>query len=73
MSSRQIRNLATELSARLFEREFLKAAGISRRTMQDIFEREKWEKVFEQVFPIKGRFTCAEILVRFDRFHHRLR
>ena len=62
MSSRQIRNLATELSARLFEREFLKAAGISRRTMQDIFEREKWEKVFEQVFPIKGRFTCAEIL-----------
>ena len=62
MSTRQIRNLVTELSARLFDREFLKAAGISRRTMQDVFDREKWMAVFEQAFPVKGRFSCAEIL-----------
>ena len=62
MSTRQIRNLVTELSARLFDREFLKAAGISRRTMQDVFDREKWMTIFEQAFPVKRRFSCAEIL-----------
>ena len=62
MSTRQIRNLVTELSARFFDREFLKMAGISRRTMQDLFDREKWMSVFEQAFPVKGRFSCAEIL-----------
>ena len=62
MSTRQIRNLVTELSARFFDREFLKMAGISRRTMQDLFDREKWMSGFGQVFPVKGRFSCAEIL-----------
>ena len=44
MRSRHARHLATELSARVFDREFLKRAGISRRTMQDIFVRDKWEE-----------------------------
>lgn len=62
MRSRHIRHLATELSARLFDRDFLKNAGVSRRTMQDVFVRDKWEEAFETIFPIKRRFTCAEIL-----------
>ncbi|MBQ6857578.1 MAG: hypothetical protein IJO13_10810 [Lachnospiraceae bacterium] len=62
MRSRQVRRLATELSTRLFEREFLKSAGITKKMMQDIFVRNKWEEIFEEVFPVKRRFTCAEIL-----------
>lgn len=62
MRSRQTRRLATELSTRLFEREFLKSAGITKRMMQDIFVRNKWEEILEEVFPVKRRFSCAEIL-----------
>lgn len=62
MRSRHIRHLATELSARLFDRDFLKNAGISRRTMQDIFVKDKWEEALEEIFPIQRRFTCGEIL-----------
>lgn len=62
MRSRHTRHLVTELSARLFDKEFLKGAGLSRRTMQDIFVRNKWEESFEELFPVKERFTCAQIL-----------
>lgn len=62
MRSRHTRHLETELSARLFDKEFLKSAGLSRRTMQDIFVRDKWEELFEELFPVKERFTCAQIL-----------
>ena len=62
MRSRQIRNLVAELSARLFEREFLKNAGVSRRVMQDVFDRSRWEMILEKMFPVTGRFSCAEIL-----------
>ena len=62
MRSRHVRHLATELSNKLFERDFLKSAGISRRTMQDIFVRNKWEEIFETAFPAKERFSCAQIL-----------
>lgn len=62
MRNRHTRHLVTELSARLFDKEFLKSAGLSRRTMQDIFVRDKWEQLFDEVFPVKGRYTCAEIL-----------
>lgn len=62
MRSRHARHLATELSARVFDREFLKSAGISRRTMQDIFVRDKWEETLEEIFPVKNRFTCLQIL-----------
>ena len=62
MRSRQARRMATELSTRLFERDFLKSAGITKKMMQDLFVRNKWEEILEEVFPIKRRFTCAEIL-----------
>lgn len=62
MRSRHTRHLATELSARLFDREFLKKSGLSRRTMQTVFDRDKWEGVFEALFPPKTRFTCGGIL-----------
>ncbi len=62
MSSRHIRHLATELSARLFDREFLRSSGLTRRTMQTIFDREKWERIFEKTLPASKRFQCGEIL-----------
>ena len=34
MRTKHIRHLASELAARLTDREFLRKAGISRRTMQ---------------------------------------
>lgn len=62
MRSRHVRHLATELSARLFDRDFLKRSGLSRRTVQKIFNREKWESFFETRFPIQDRFSCEELL-----------
>ncbi|MCI8512615.1 MAG: cytidyltransferase-related domain protein [Lachnospiraceae bacterium] len=62
MHSRNIRHLATKLLAGLFDRDFLKSSGLSRRTMQGLFDRERWETVLEEIFPVQKRFTCAEIL-----------
>ncbi len=62
MRSRHARHLATELAGRLFDREFLNRSGLSRRTMQSVFVRDKWEEAFETRFPVTRRFTCAEIL-----------
>ena len=62
MRSRQIRHLLTEWSVRFFDREFLKRAGLSRKTMQDVFDRNKWEVVFGELFPVTERFSCGEIL-----------
>ena len=62
MRTKHIRHLASELAARLTDREFLRKAGISRRTMQEIFVRDKWEEAFERLFPIKERLSCKEIL-----------
>ncbi len=62
MYSRHIRHLATELSARLFDREFLKRVGLTRRTMQGVFNRDKWESALDTIFPIRERFTCEKIL-----------
>lgn len=62
MYSRHIRHLVTEFFAGLFDRDFLKRSMISRRALQGAFVREKWEAVFDSAFPVKKRFTCAEIL-----------
>ncbi len=62
MRNSYTRHLVSELAARLLDREFLKQAGISRRSMQEIFDRSKWEAILDRVFPAPGRFTCAEIL-----------
>lgn len=62
MHSRHTRHLATELSARLFDRDFLKKSGIGRRNMQKLFDRDKWEDTFEELLPAKGRFRCEDIL-----------
>ena len=62
MRSRHTRHLVTELAARLFDRDFLKNAGLSRRTMQDIFVRDKWEEALEGILPAGRRFSCKEIL-----------
>ena len=62
MYSRHIRHLATELSTRLFDREFLKRVGLTRRTMQGVFNRDKWESALDTIFPIRERFTCEKIL-----------
>ena len=62
MYSRHIRHLVAELAAKLFDREFLKRAGLSRRSVQTVFDREKWADIFSDVLPAKERFSCAQIL-----------
>lgn len=62
MRTKHIRHLASELAARLTDREFLRKAGISRRTMQEIFVRDKWEEALESLFPIRERLSCKQIL-----------
>ena len=62
MYSRHVRHLVAELGARLFDREFLKRAGLSRRSVQTVFDREKWGAILSEVLPAKERFTCAGIL-----------
>ena len=62
MGTKHIRHLVTELAARLSDRDFLRKAGISRRTMQEIFVRDKWEEALESLFPIRERLSCKQIL-----------
>lgn len=56
MGTKHIRHLVTELAARLSDRDFLRKAGISRRTMQEIFVRDKWEEALESLFPTGSGF-----------------
>ena len=62
MYNRHIRHLVTELGNRLSEKEFLKKIGLSRRSMQQLFDKDRWEVIFEKAFPVTRRFSCAEIL-----------
>lgn len=62
MYNRHIRHMTTELSARLYDRQFLKKSGLSRKMVQSLFDREKWEGVLDGIYPIKERFTCGQIL-----------
>lgn len=62
MRNRQIRQLVTNLSVRLFDKSFLKRIGLRRREMQELFERNKWEEILGQMFPVQARFSCREIL-----------
>lgn len=62
MYSRHIRQMTTELSSRLNDRQFLKRSGLNKKVIQSLFDREKWEQVLDSVYPVKERFTCEEIL-----------
>ena len=61
MYNRHIRHLVTELGNRLSDKEFLKKIGLSRRSMQQLFDKDRWEVIFEKAFPVTRRFSCAEI------------
>ncbi len=30
--------------------------------MQQLFDKDRWEVIFEKAFPVTRRFSCAEIL-----------
>ena len=62
MYNRHIRHLVTELGNRLSDKEFLKKIGLSRRSMQQLFNKDHWEVIFGKAFPVTRRFSCAEIL-----------
>ena len=36
--------------------------GLSRRSMQQLFNKDHWEVIFGKAFPVTRRFSCAEIL-----------
>ena len=46
MYNRHIRHLVTELGNRLSDKEFLKKIGLSRRSMQQLFDKDRWEVTF---------------------------
>ena len=46
MYNRHIRHLVTELGNRLSDKEFLKNIGLSRRSMQQLFDKDRWEVIF---------------------------
>ena len=45
MYNRHIRHLVTELGNRLSDKEFLKKIGLSRRSMQQLFNKDHWESI----------------------------
>ena len=57
MYNRHIRHLVTELGNRLSDKEFLKKIGLSRRSMQQLFDKDRWEVIFEKAFPVTRRFS----------------
>ena len=60
MYNRHIRHLVTELGNRLSDKEFLKKIGLSRRSMQQLFDKDRWEVIFEKAFPVTRRFSCGD-------------
>ena len=52
MYNRHIRHLVTELGNRLSDKEFLKKIGLSRRSMQQLFNKDHWEVIFGKAFPL---------------------
>ena len=59
MYNRHIRHLVTELGNRLSEKEFLKKIGLSRRSMQQLFDKDRWEVIFENAFPARKSWNSA--------------
>ncbi len=55
MNNRYTRHLVSELSSRLGDRAFLKRSGLSRKTVQSLFDRTKWEKVLAELCPARER------------------
>ncbi len=62
MNNRYTRHLVSELSSRLGDRAFLKRSGLSRKTVQSLFDRTKWEKVLAELCPARERYSCRQIL-----------
>ena len=60
MYNRHIRHLVTELGNRLSDKEFLKKIGLSRRSMQQLFNKDHWEVIFEKAFPVTRRFLRGD-------------
>ena len=61
MGLKQAREFLEQLTEELCRPEFLGKAGLSRRNIQMIMNREHWEGKLKSLIPIKRRFTCREI------------
>lgn len=62
MKAKQIRLLAGELVAILSSQAFLDRTGLSAQRVREIAGRDFWEPVFAQIFPIRERISCAQVL-----------
>lgn len=62
MRAKQIKALAAELVARLSSRKFLEASGLSAVRVREVAGRDYWEPVMAQMFPLKKRVLCEEVL-----------
>lgn len=62
MKAKKIRQLAAELVTVLLSRKFLDKTGLSAQCVREIAGRAYWEPIFAQLFPIRERISCTEVL-----------
>ena len=61
MSKKQIREIVTDLTERLCEKEFLERSGLSKKNIIMLMNREHWEEQLGRLIPIKKRIPCRLI------------
>lgn len=62
MSSRQIKQAVSELASILTGRKFLNRAGLTAKKVRSLISGNYIENFISDVWPVKRRFTCAEVL-----------
>ena len=61
MSKKQIRQMVTDLTEKLCEKEFLERSGLSKKNIVMLMNREHWEEQLGRLIPIKKRISCRLI------------
>lgn len=61
MNKKQIRQVISDFTETLCEKEFLERSGLSKKNVLILMNKEYWEEQLERLLPIKRRLLCREI------------
>ena len=61
MSKKQIRQIVSDLTECLCEREFLERSGLTKKNIVMLMNKDHWEEQLVRLIPIKSRISCRLI------------
>lgn len=61
MSKKQVRQMLSDLTGKLCEKEFLTRSGLSKKSILMLMNKEYWEEELSRLYPIKKRVSCRQI------------